>query len=59
LVLFVASILFLLAIGEEIELTLLDKVELLINIPLNIYSIYWLFFNKKAQQWFSQQGRLK
>ncbi|TEU23042.1 hypothetical protein [Alkanindiges illinoisensis] len=53
--LFVLSILFILAAGSEIQVTLLDKVDLLINIPLNIYSIYLLFFNQPAQQWFEEK----
>lgn len=53
--LFVLSILFILAAGSEIQVTLLDKVDLLINIPLNIYSIYLLFFNEAAQQWFEEK----
>lgn len=52
--LFVISILFLLAVGSDIQVTLLDQVDLLINIPLNIYSIYFLFFNESAQQWFAK-----
>lgn len=50
--LFVLSILFLLAAGSDIQVTQLDKADLLINIPLNIYAIYLLFFNEPAQQWF-------
>lgn len=57
--LFVLSILFLLAAGNEIKVTLLDKVDLLINIPLNIYSIYLLFFNEAAQQWFNAENKIK
>lgn len=57
--LFILSILFILAAGNEIEVTLLDKVDLLINIPLNIYSIYLVFFNEAAQQWFNAENKIK
>ncbi|RYZ87758.1 MAG: hypothetical protein EOO68_27235, partial [Moraxellaceae bacterium] len=50
--LFVFSILGIVAMADQVTVTYLDKLELLINIPLNIYAIYFLFKNHEVMQWF-------
>lgn len=52
--LFVFSILAIVAVADQVTVTYMDKLELLINIPLNIYAIYFLFIKPEAMQWFSR-----
>lgn len=52
--LFVFSILTIVAVADQVTVTYMDKLELLINIPLNIYAIYFLFIKPEAMQWFGR-----
>ncbi|WP_026470399.1 hypothetical protein [Alkanindiges illinoisensis] len=52
LILTIISVLIMIAAGNEIPMSNIDKLNVYITLPMNIYTLYLLFFNDEAKYWF-------